>query len=854
MRPAPVRLPRVLWAPVLLLGIYVCGTTSVLFAPHGTDVAIWWPAAGLAVVLLVVHPRGRGWWLLVAAVTVVSGLANLTAGRGATVSIGFGLSNAAEAAAVALWLLSGVPGRRRLRTQDDLWRLLTGTVLGILVIGVGVALTVLVSRSGDVAAATSTVFLSHGAAILVIVPLALTQGLPTYSARFREKLAQVATLAATIALVFGPHEALGFSFVTMPVLVWAALRLGVRTIVWEMLALSVATTTLSSFGWGPFAVVPGGRVTSALATGPLVQAYLIACAVIVLPLAVAVEQRRSALAQVTASEELFRRSFTDSIVGMVLLRFADGRLRVIEANETAAGVLGATTDELEGADFEALLATPTDVGDVVAEILAGGRDGWREDLGLHRDPHVRLSISLSPLVGHDGSSPRFTVQMVDITAAHEATMRMRSEMDFTAAILDTTASLIVVVDVDGTVVGMNRAAQAVTGFTDDEVVDRPLWDLLIPPADRADVRRMYAEGNGRGIPVTHEADLATRSGRKRRVLWTSAFLTDHGHRTHVVMTGIDVTNERTSSLMLTHLMEAATTTAFVGCDLDGRVTVCNAGAQQMLGRRSEDVVGRPLVGSVLDPDEVGEVPLGHPSRPQTEDWTVTRGDGSTFTLSLTVTPVLDVTREHVGYLGVGKDVTEARRSEASLMAALDAERQAVEQLRSLDRAKDDFISTVSHELRTPITSIVGYVEMLQDGDAGALTAEQDRLVEVVRRNGERLISLAEDLLTLSSFETGTASLDRVLTDLRGVVHRAQEALRPLLAARGLDVVFEVPADAVTVSGDAGHLERVVFNLVSNAVKFTEDGGRVRCALGTEGADAVLQVSDTGIGIPVEEQG
>ena len=72
------------------------------------------------------------------------------------------------------------------------------------------------------------------------------------------------------------------------------------------------------------------------------------------------------------------------------------------------------------------------------------------------------------------------------------------------------------------------------------------------------------------------------------------------------MTGIDVTNERTTSLMLTHLMESATTTAFIGCDLDGRVTVCNAGAQEMLGLRAEDVVGRNVVGAILDPAEVGD--------------------------------------------------------------------------------------------------------------------------------------------------------------------------------------------------------------------------------------------------------
>jgi PAS domain S-box-containing protein len=373
---------------------------------------------------------------------------------------------------------------------------------------------------------------------------------------------------------------------------------------------------------------------------------------------------------------------------MVLLRLDGTRLLVSEANQTASEILGVPSGDLEGQDWAGLLATRGDLGEVAADIVAGHGEGWRGEVGLHRDPHVRVSVSLAPLTVRDGS-PRFTAQMVDTTAQHEATLRMRSEMDFTSAILDTAGCLIVVVGVDGTVVGLNRAAQAITGFHDGDVVDRPLWDRLIPEADRDRVRQMFAAPHGSGVPLTQEADLATRSGRKRRVQWSSAFLTDeHGEHTHVVMTGIDVTNERTTSGMLDHLLKAATTTAFIGCDLEGRITTFNRGAQNMLGYLPEEILGRNAVGTILDPAEVGDAPLDDPSRPVTRDWTVSRRDGSTFVMSLTVTRVLDGTDEHIGYLGVGKDVTEQRRSEATLVAALDKERQAVEQLQALDRATD----------------------------------------------------------------------------------------------------------------------------------------------------------------------
>jgi PAS domain S-box-containing protein len=334
------------------------------------------------------------------------------------------------------------------------------------------------------------------------------------------------------------------------------------------------------------------------------------------------------------------------------------------------------------------------------------------------------------------------------------------------------------------------------------------------------------------------------------------------------MTGLDVTSERTTLGLVSHLMRAAITTAFIGTDLEGRITVFNSGAEQMLGYSARDMIGRFLPEEVIDPEQVRvraealdiEPNLGvltaHLERagtPETRDWTCIRQDGTLFTASLTVSPVTDTFGQHIGYLGVGNDVTEQRRSQGLLVAALDKEREAVERLRQLDQAKSDFVSTVSHELRTPITSISGYTEMLQDGAAGDLSDDQNRLVDAVRRNGDRLIALADDLLTLSSFESGTITLERAVVDLREVVARAQEALTPLTSGRHVDVSYDLPAQPVNVRGDAGHLERVVFNLMSNAVKFTEDGGAVCLTLRASGEDARLEVRDTGIGIPVAEQ-
>lgn len=856
---------RLLQVFLALTVIYLLGVTSVAFAPAGSKVAVWWPAAGVSVALLVLAPA-RWRWALALGVVMSSGLANFTAGRPPSVALGFGLSNALEALVVAFWMTRGITGRPALRSQDDLRRLFSGTLLGVAVIGVGAGLTVSYLLAGDFLVTARSVMASHGAAILVITPLALTVEASAVGNRRRETAVEWTLVLATTAYVFGPGHGLALTFLPIPVLMWAALRLGTRCVSWQLVTVGLTTTLVAAHGWGPFAVGAGGLAVRPETTGALTQAFLIACALTALPLAVAVDQRRVALARVSASEELFRQSFSESLVGMVLLRHTADGLRIVELNSTAADILGAAPDDLEGRQWERMLTTATAMDEVIDQMLRGESTGWRDELTLAAEPHRRVAVALSPLSA-GGPEPMFTAQMIDVTATHEAGQRLRTEKDFTTAVLDTTGCLIIIIDIHGDVVGVNPATKRATGWTEADIVGQPWWDALVPTRERARAHAMFT--GPAGVPPAHEGALLTRTGDRRHVVWASAYLTDEqGSRTHVVMTGIDVTEERTARRLVSQILDSASTTCIIGTDVYGTITVFNRGAEQMLGYSSREMVGSAEIDVLHDHDEVvaraaelGVEPgfrvfVGHldeDDEPETRDWTYVRKDGSRFTVSLTASAIKDTFGLHIGYLGVALDVTESRRSERLLVETLVKEREAAERLRWLDQAKNNFVSTVSHELRTPITSIVGYTEMLQDGVAGEVSPDQDRLIDAVRRNGERLIVLIEDLLTLSSIESGSFSLDKTTVDLRAVVTRAQAALAPLIAGRRLLVTFDVPDSPVLVRGEAGQLERVVLNLMSNAVKFTDDGGRVGCTLRGTGDDAVVQVTDTGIGIPSAEQ-
>jgi two-component system phosphate regulon sensor histidine kinase PhoR len=191
----------------------------------------------------------------------------------------------------------------------------------------------------------------------------------------------------------------------------------------------------------------------------------------------------------------------------------------------------------------------------------------------------------------------------------------------------------------------------------------------------------------------------------------------------------------------------------------------------------------------------------------------------------------------------------------SLVQAYLIERQAeaVQLLRELDQAKADFIATVSHELRTPLTSIAGYLEMLQDGDAGALPGTAEAMLTIIDRNATRLRNLIEDLLTQSRIDAGRLRLELSKVQLRPLLQSVISAMAPLASAGDVKLQLNAPEEPLSVQADPQQLEQVFTNLVSNALKFTPAGGSVQVTLMPAEDDAVvIEVRDTGMGIPPDE--
>jgi two-component system phosphate regulon sensor histidine kinase PhoR len=171
----------------------------------------------------------------------------------------------------------------------------------------------------------------------------------------------------------------------------------------------------------------------------------------------------------------------------------------------------------------------------------------------------------------------------------------------------------------------------------------------------------------------------------------------------------------------------------------------------------------------------------------------------------------------------------------------------VTRLRRLEVVRRDFVANVSHELKTPLTAIRGLVETLlddQDMDEGT----RRRFLGKVHRQVQRLSALVADLLTLSRVESGQAAFERVPLDVRNPVRESVRALLGEAQAKSLDLQVELPMEPAMVRGDTEALRQVVDNLVSNAIKYTPERGRITLRVRQDGTATTIEVHDTGIGI------
>ena len=286
--------------------------------------------------------------------------------------------------------------------------------------------------------------------------------------------------------------------------------------------------------------------------------------------------------------------------------------------------------------------------------------------------------------------------------------------------------------------------------------------------------------------------------------------------------------------------------AIVSKDLNGVVTSWNRGAERTFGYTAAEMVGQPIL-RLIPHDRQSEEPaiLERLRRGERVDHFQTirrRKDGTLIDVSLTISPVRNAAGDIVGASKIARDIT-------TLKEAISKIEEANEALRRADRMKAEFISTLSHELRTPLNAIAGWLQILS-GDAPKEEIEEG--LEVIRRNVKAQTQLIGDLLDMSRIEAGKLTLDVQRVDIPSVVAAAMDAVRPAAMAKGVQLTSTFASVEGVVMGDRTRLQQVIWNLLTNAVKFTQRGGSVHITTQRMDSHMAITVTDTGAGIPPEQ--
>ncbi len=419
--------------------------------------------------------------------------------------------------------------------------------------------------------------------------------------------------------------------------------------------------------------------------------------------------------------------------------------------------------------------------------------------------------------------------------------------EFLRALLDASPFGVIALDSTAVVRLWNHRAEQILGWSEQETIGRAL------PGDLALLRTPNSDSvlllhRNQGTPIEVEA-------------WTSPW---EGGTLIVVADNSryrEALAQVSAARRYRELLEAAPD-AIIEVDAEGRILTLNAVTEKSFGYSRDELLGQSV--DILVPDAMRGSHAGHRANYRAHPVTRPMGsglelhgrrrDGTTFPVEISLSSVKS--EEGFRVTAIVRDIGKRREIEDRLRAVqanytreLESRNQEIERA---NRAKSEFLANMSHELRTPLHTIIGFSELLSEELKGPLNEAQHRYINHIHKDSQHLLALINEVLDLSKIEAGKLQLRRESLELSALLDEVLSSIRPRAATGEIRIETSLKNELI-VDGDRIRVKQILYNLLSNAVKFTPKGGSVRVEVVAEGGFAEVSVTDTGIGIPPEEQ-
>jgi PAS domain S-box-containing protein len=470
--------------------------------------------------------------------------------------------------------------------------------------------------------------------------------------------------------------------------------------------------------------------------------------------------------------------------------------------------------------------------------------------------------------GTEQKLARVERELLRVTAQEkEIRIAMRIESRF-RELLEAAPDAIIEVDSEGRILLLNLATERLFGYPRDELLGQPV-ETLVPDVVRANHGQHRA--NYRNHPVTRPMGSGLELHGRRKdgssvpvEISLSPVKSEEGFRVTAVIRDITLRKraeekQREAEQRFRLMIEAVRDYAIFTLDSEGRVASWNAGAQRIKQYAAEEIIGKHFSIFYLPEDRATKPAIElevvrEAGKFEEEGWRV-RKDGSQFWAHAVITAVHNPAGEIVGFSKVTRDLTDRKQAEDQLRVAHENYIHELElrnrEAERANRLKSEFLASMSHELRTPLHTIIGFTELLTEELEGPLNPKQRRFMNHIHTDSLHLLSLINDVLDISKIESGRIQLRPEAFDIAGVVQEMLTSLRPQAAAKSIVIETDILVPT-TIFADRLRVKQILFNLLSNALKFTPEGGKVRVEARLGDSFIEISVRDTGIGIPKEQ--
>ena len=571
-------------------------------------------------------------------------------------------------------------------------------------------------------------------------------------------------------------------------------------------------------------------------------------------------------------QQNYNRSLIESSVDALLTVDPNGV--ITDVNEQAVKLFGYNRKQLVGSPFVEYFTEPELAG-------SGARKTFEEGVVTNYELVVRSKAGRKIPVSFNAAVFRDTAgQVVGIlAAAREITQQkqieqaLREQQTYTRSLIESNIDALMTTDTLGIITDVNLQMCSVTGRSREDLVGTPFKDYFTDRRRAEDgIRKVLAEDR----VTNYELTISAADGKETVVSYNATtFKGADGRLRGVFAAARDITDQKgleeqirkqnreltETTAFLNNVLESSTEYSIIAKDLDGKILAWNEGARRNYGYSAEEMVGKQNSRILHAPEDnaSGRVASLLQTALRTGKaegvFERVRKNGERFTASVAVTLRRAADGSPLGFVLISKDITEQKRLEEQLRRKNDQLEEQNRRVQEANRLKSEFLANMSHELRTPLNGIIGFAEIMHDGKVGAVSDRHKEYLGDILTSARHLHQLINDVLDLAKVESGKMEFRPEMLDLDRTIAEVRDILRTLAAKKQIEVRIETDPSVGTVVIDPAKLKQILYNYLSNAIKFTPDQGRVTVRVLPEDDQMFrLEVEDTGVGIEASDMG